>query len=352
MRLTGRFSSLFYQCLEFAGREGMVLRGHRDDLTSEENDHMGKFQALIKFRLEAGDVVLKEHLRTYPKNAITISKTSQNELLNCMASYTQSVISNDVRESAFYSIMADEVTYVSDWEQLGVALRYVKKGQLIERQFQFVACSSVTGSDLCKELLLTLIKMGLDTKLCRAQTYDGAGAMSGHINVCQAKFREENPQALYYHCSSHKLNSVLSKASDVPAIQTMISDMIALGIFPQYSPKRQRRLERSFVEVNKVRKAERKPAIPTLKAKILCETGWVERHTSLSDFIVIYEAVVHCLETICTNSAEGHWNAKTVTEANVLLRGITSDASPFKLTSTCLVIRKVLVEIFRARPWT
>ena len=187
--------------------------------------------------------------------------------------------------------------------------------QIVERLVTFVACSSVTGEDLCREIMSTLRKLGLDPKLCRAQTYDGAGAMSGHINGCQAKFREEVPRALYYHCSSHQLNLVLSKSA-VHGIQSMISDMKVLGIFFQYSPKRQRQLERSIEEVNIARTAAAKTPIPPLKLKVLCETRWVERHTAMSD---LYEAVVHvqCLETI--TSSDGHWNSKTVTDANGLL---------------------------------
>ena len=119
--------------------------------------------------------------------------------------------------------------------------------------------------DLCREITSTLRKLGLDPKLCRAQTYDGAGAMSVHINGCQVKFREEVPRALYYHCSSHQLNLVLSKASAVHGIQSMISDMKALGIFLQYSPRRQRQLERSIEEVNI---AAAKTPIPPLKLKV------------------------------------------------------------------------------------
>ena len=60
----------------------------------------------------------------------------------------------------------------------------------------------------------------------------------------------------------------------------MFSDMKALGIFLQYSPRRQRQLERSIEEVNI---AAAKTPIPPLKLKVLCETRRVERHTAMSD---------------------------------------------------------------------
>lgn len=68
------FLTSIIKCLEFAGR--VLKRGHRDDSTSEDKDHMGKFHALISFRLDAGDVVLQQHLRNCPKNATYVSKAS------------------------------------------------------------------------------------------------------------------------------------------------------------------------------------------------------------------------------------------------------------------------------------
>lgn len=165
-----------------------------------------------------------EHLHSCPKNATYISKTSQNDLLECMGQYIQSQIITEVKSGAFYGIIADEVTDVSDWEQLGVAIRYVQDHAAVERLVEFVACTSVKGEDLCMHLMNTLRMLGLDPKACRAQAYDGAGAMSGCLNGCQAKFRERVPQAMYYHCASHQLNLVLSKASSVSNIHCMLSD--------------------------------------------------------------------------------------------------------------------------------
>lgn len=59
--------------------------------------------------------------------------------------------------------------------------------------------------------------------------------------------------------------------------------------------------------------------------KTLCETRWVDRHTTLEHLYHIYEAVVHCLTTISTRR-KGSWDAKSVTEANGLLTQISSTA--------------------------
>ena len=46
----------------------------------------------------------------------------------------------------------------------------------------------------------------------RAQMYDGAVNMSGHYTGCQARLRQCQPLALYFHCASHIANLVMLNA--------------------------------------------------------------------------------------------------------------------------------------------
>lgn len=69
--------------IELCGRQGLALRGHRDDLQhlDDVNNNPGNFYALLKFRCDAGDNILEEHLKGCAKNASYRSKTTQNEVL-------------------------------------------------------------------------------------------------------------------------------------------------------------------------------------------------------------------------------------------------------------------------------
>ena len=58
--------------LEFCGRQGIALRGHLDDSTSECSNQ-GNFKALLNFRIDAGDFALDEHLKTGAKNFLHTS---------------------------------------------------------------------------------------------------------------------------------------------------------------------------------------------------------------------------------------------------------------------------------------
>lgn len=44
--------------------------------------NIGIFKELLMFRIDAGDVELRKHLESAPKNATFVSKTVQNDLVN------------------------------------------------------------------------------------------------------------------------------------------------------------------------------------------------------------------------------------------------------------------------------
>ena len=233
--------------IELCGRQGFALRGHRDDFKNYAPFvNCGNFMALVDFRIDFGDTELKKNMETCARNATYMSKTAQNELLECVKQYVQSIIIQQIKDGGgFYGIQADEVTDVSNWEQLGLVVRYICNGQVVERLLEYIKCESCTGEKVSEAIISTLQQLQLDPMLCRAQTYDGAGNMAGCKNGCAALFQKINPRAPYFHCASHGLNLALSHASKVPEIRNMICVLQSVGIFFKYSPKRQRQFEQA-----------------------------------------------------------------------------------------------------------
>ena len=75
------------KCIKFCARQGIALRGHRDDSTSPALNQ-GNFRALIAFRAET-DAVLASHPKTVDKNATFVSKTLQIRSLVFLKLYPQ-----------------------------------------------------------------------------------------------------------------------------------------------------------------------------------------------------------------------------------------------------------------------
>ena len=259
------------KCLQFCGRQGIALRGHRDDDTNSTLNK-GNFKELLNFRVDAGDNILHEHLKTCAKNATYTSKTSQNDLLLCIKEYIQSVIVRHVNDQVigpYYGFQCDEVTDVSNWEQLGIVIRYVKDSKPVERLLEFVSCEKITGEDLCENLIKSQQSCGLDVQFCRSMTMDGAGNMAGKQAGCAARFTQQSPRALYHYCSSHDLNLALCKSCSVTEIRSMLDTITQLGVFFKYSPKRSRRLEMAITEENQNNDSEE---IARRKVGLFCET--------------------------------------------------------------------------------
>ena len=73
--------------MEVCGRQGIALRGRRDDSKHLEDmdSNPGNFQALLKFRCDAAsDAALAEHLSKCARNATYCSKTTQNEIIEVL----------------------------------------------------------------------------------------------------------------------------------------------------------------------------------------------------------------------------------------------------------------------------
>jgi len=258
------------KCLELCGRQGIALRPHRDDTSSLSK---GNFQALLQFRVDAGDEVLRNHVTTCARNATYTSSVSQNDLLLCIKEYLQSQIIQELKAQSigpYFGIQCDEVTDSSGWEQLGIVVRYVKNFTPVERLLQFVASENITGKELCGHIVKSLEEVGLDIQMCRSMTTDGAGNMAGKQMGCAARFARLSPKAVYHHCSSHDLNLALCKSCQVKEVHLMLDSLTQLGIFFKYSPKRSRCLEETINKANEGKSREEQ----TRKSKVgmFCET--------------------------------------------------------------------------------
>ena len=156
----------------FCGQQGLAFRGHRDDgpVELDSSANRGNFQALLKFRVDAGDKVLKEHLETASRNATYTSKEIQNQMIVICGDIIRSKILMKVKEAKFYSVIADEASDSANDEQLSISIRYLDSGNPREKFLGFVEClSGVTG-----EAIANYITSQLTDWAIRSQLIEGA----------------------------------------------------------------------------------------------------------------------------------------------------------------------------------
>ncbi|XP_025414970.1 52 kDa repressor of the inhibitor of the protein kinase-like [Sipha flava] len=264
----------------FCGLQNISLRGHRDDCSIYSIDdnikhHKGNFKALLEFRINAGDQILKEHFKTATKNTTYIT---------------------------------DETTDVSISEQFSFCVRYFDSStcSVQEHFLGFTKIEHVTGEYLADTIIQILKEKNLDLAQLRGQGYDGAANMSGAFKGVQSRIASLQPLAFYTHCANHRLNLVLSKASTVPSIRNTVGIITNIYNFLRESALRTQLLSEKITELFPFQKA--------VKAKKLCETRWVERHDGILHFLEILPAIIVTLDELSFSNHTGS-NAQSLSAA-------------------------------------
>ena len=119
--------------------------------------------ALLEFRIDAGDTVLKEHLLHAKENARYTSKTIQNECISLAGNAIVEDIVAEINHNKIFAILADEASDNSYKEQLPLVLRFVDKENIIREEFMgFHEClEGVSGEAISKLLLSPVEALGL-----------------------------------------------------------------------------------------------------------------------------------------------------------------------------------------------
>lgn len=215
------------QIILILGRQGLPLRGHRDDGTANPLANRGHFLALLEHTADR-DPILKEHLLNGKLNQKYISKTIQNDIIITAAECLKERLLRPLHETTFYSIIADEVTDShSNQELLSVCVRFLdlstaKLPEIKEVFIDFIHLKRATGKLVGQAIMTLLRRNGLDVKDIRGQAYDGASAMSSDKVGTQAQIKAENPLAMYTHCRSHVLNLAMAGSCEVQALRNVI----------------------------------------------------------------------------------------------------------------------------------
>ena len=200
--------NLVIECLLFLTRQDIALRGHRED---EESPNKGNFLELHKFLISHD-----QHLRElYEKVSVKrLSPHVQNLILEAAANAAIELIKLELKSNEAYAILADGTRDRNHEEVEAVVIRYFYNGQIMERVVGFADISKDQSAEGCAKAVLNLLKpLDLIYTNCVGMSFDGAPVMSGHKGGVQAILRKTFVNAVFVHCSSHRLNLVLQKIS-------------------------------------------------------------------------------------------------------------------------------------------
>uniref|UniRef100_A0A8C4RRK3 DUF4371 domain-containing protein n=1 Tax=Erpetoichthys calabaricus TaxID=27687 RepID=A0A8C4RRK3_ERPCA len=206
----------------------------------------GNFREILETVADHNAAV--KHRLTTIHNAKYTSKIIQNEVLDCLAEMVRSEIVDEVKNSEYFSIMADETKDVSKQEQISFVLSSYYNGTIKESFLHFESAERLDAVGLTEKIVHLLEHHGLDYKNnLIGQAYDGAAVMSGKHPGVQARIKEKAKYALYIHCSAHCLNLVLVHViKAVPEAEEFFALLQSLYVFTSDSyvhPKCTRELQ-------------------------------------------------------------------------------------------------------------
>ena len=316
------------------GRQAIALRGHRtfdgnplSEASSPGNP--GNFCALLQFRIDSGDELLKENFTTSGSaRPVTYrSPRIQNEIISLIGRYLQDSIVAEIKKATFFAVSADEASDTAKAEQMAVVLRYVSEDAAITESFLgFIQCPSTSGESLAG-LIKDFISedLGLDLGNLRGQAYDGASNMASSIRGVAGRIQQDYPKAVHIHCNSHVLNLCIMSACSIQPIRNLMGTLKSVNIFFDYSPKRLGELEKTVKEMA--------PESSRTRLVSLCKTRWSARHTALATFEELFVPLVETIDTIASN-ADRHWSADSTASAAQLAVSLRQFSFAFALVVT------------------
>ena len=173
------------------------MRGDRDETDSN-------FFQLLKLRAEEDPKILQFLEKKTDKYT---SSQIQNEIIAIMGLHVAREIASSIRNSQFFCIMADEVTDVSNKEQVVVCFCSVdERFEAQENLIGLHAVDSIKADNLMQVLKDAKLCMTLPLNKCRGQYYDGSANMCGTKSGAASQIRSEEPKAIFTHCFGHALN--------------------------------------------------------------------------------------------------------------------------------------------------
>ncbi|KAL2086792.1 hypothetical protein ACEWY4_017851 [Coilia grayii] len=317
--------SKLIDCIKFCGAFELALRGH-DESGSSENP--GVFLGLVDL-VASLDSAMRDHLDT----ATVFKGTSnriKNELLDCMLDVMQGHIIQDLKNTDFLAVQADETTDVSTHCQFVIVFRYIDKANTLqERFFSFKQIDGVTTAEAISKVLLQQLGVvcsaenDVDRERLIAQTFDGASVMRGGTGGVRRKIQDLSPNAHFIHCYAHQLNLVMQQAvSSVASVRGFFSDICGFCSFFSRSPKRTATLDNIV--------ARRLPRISQMR--------WNFHSRAVSTVYENKDVLLECFKTI-RESPE--FDSTSIREANGYCRMLTDKQFLFFLELFNTILSRV-----------
>ncbi|KAG7483618.1 hypothetical protein MATL_G00040360 [Megalops atlanticus] len=124
-----------FEVLVVIGKQNIPLNGHAEEEKKSESFTPSNFQALLEYRINAGDEVLRKRFEMTAVNTEYCSPAQQKQMLEVCESCIREELLQEIRECRFFSLVTDEVVEISGECHLPLLLRFVDQSNDLREEF-------------------------------------------------------------------------------------------------------------------------------------------------------------------------------------------------------------------------
>ncbi|KAM3875135.1 THAP domain containing 12b [Diretmus argenteus] len=301
------------------------------DKTSETEHDCSNFQALLDYRMNAGDVALKKRFEATAMTTEYVSAAQQSQLLDVCENTVREEILMEVRESRFFSLVTGDPIEFADKMHLPLFLRFVNQHNILREEFLDFVLFDGDESSLVERLEAQLTdRWGLSMEDCRGQAHKATGTSTTKMKAVAVILMEKYPLALHMPCSSTALNIHLANSLPFPNVQIVMENLRWIDAFFR-TPSTQGELEKSISGY--YRGSDERAT----ELKQVCGSHWTDQHNVFDLLLDMLESLVICLDSIRENE-NGMFTDAVAADAYAITETLTN----FEIIVTIVVLKNAL----------
>lgn len=304
-------------------------------------------------------ITLLEHLGCEVKSFQHRSAGSEREIIQLIAKVIQDEIVDQVKSSATFGILMDDMTDVTSKEQMIFFIQYYcRKDEKVKTKFLSVesvlehdeSCSA-NAETLFKVFCSKLNELGLEVTKVGGMASDGASVMLGRNNGVAAKLKAIVPSVIVVHCVCHRLALACADSNkELSYIEKVTSYLTELWKLFEYSNQKMAvfmKTQLNLCNLQLLPNVKRKTA---KKIKKACKTRWLSTDSAVKSAVQNYPAIIQTLlklEEKCATSAGllRHMNAPKFLSTLYLLHAVLP-----KLSDVSKAFQRSVVNFSRMKP--
>ncbi|XP_075707457.1 52 kDa repressor of the inhibitor of the protein kinase isoform X2 [Rhinoderma darwinii] len=306
--------------------EGRNFKNHSGVYTPDN------FQALLEYRINSGDEVLRRRFEMLAVNQEYCSRFQQEQILEVCESCIREEVMRDVRNSQFFSIIVEDAVDLAGEEQMPIFIRHIDDANNLHEEFVGFLPFEDDAEFMAVNFLTTIAeKWKLNMEYCRGQSYVASSRLSSKMKVVASRVLQKCPQATYTLCSSCALNIWLAKSIPVTGVSVVLGILEDIFLFFNKAPSLQEELQNTITGLfmDNIDKGN--------ELKEILRSEWTSRHDTFEIIVTLLHSLVLCLDRVaCDNSFR--WNTGITSHAFVLSSALTD----FDFVVTIVILKNAL----------